>query len=256
MKEFAEALLATWNVPSHIHAFVSLRKGGYSQGCFAGLNLASHVGDNKKDVERNRKLLIRQFALPKDPAWLNQTHSTNIIELPSSPTQLQTEADGVWTRLNNEVCAVMTADCLPVFFYHRLDNKIAVSHAGWRGLVNGIIEKTIIQMTSTPEHLDVWLGPAIGAKAFEVGEEVKAAFCDLDDQSKDHFKFVKEVEGKKHYLADIYQLARTRLYNSGVRSISGGDFCTVSEPTRFFSYRRDGETGRMASLIWMSEQEQ
>jgi YfiH family protein len=249
----AEILIPTWNVPEHVKAFVSLRKGGYSIGRYQGLNLATHVADNKEHVERNRAILTKQFILPKQPTWLNQTHSTKIVELPANQQELIAEADGAWTQLNNEVCAVLTADCLPVFFYHHKENKIAVTHAGWRGLLNGIIENTIIEMTSTPEYLEAWLGPAIGAEKFEVGEEVRAAFCDLDNESKQCFEFVKEVEKKKYYLADIYQLAKRRLYNSGVTSISGGDFCTVSDKERFFSYRRDGETGRMVNLIWMSE---
>ena len=261
MSDFAEILHPTWNVPEHVKAFVSLRKGGYSLGRYEGLNLATHVGDNNQHVERNRQLLTKQFSLPKQPTWLNQTHSTKIVELLADQKQLASnhkelvaEADAAWTQLNNEVCAVLTADCLPVFFYHHKENKVAVTHAGWRGLLNGIIENTITEMTSTPEYLEVWLGPAIGAEKFEVGEEVRAAFCDLDSGAEQCFKFVKEVENKRYYLADIYQLAKRRLYNSGVTSISGGDFCTASDPRRFFSYRRDGETGRMVNLIWMTEQ--
>ncbi|RLA04962.1 MAG: peptidoglycan editing factor PgeF [Gammaproteobacteria bacterium] len=247
-----EFIAAGWDVPSHVHGLVTLKTGGYSKGVYQGLNLATHVGDDEQLVLKNRELLREQLALPRQPHWLNQTHSTEVIHLPLKTT---VDADGAWTSQANIVCAVMTADCLPLFFYHPIEHKVAVIHAGWRGLANGIIEKAIQQITDNPEKLKVWLGPAIGPDVFEVGEEVKDIFCAKDPVANDCFKLsLKEsASNKKHYFADIYRLARQRLYNSGVTEISGGNFCTMTDKERFFSYRRDGETGRMASLIWISK---
>jgi len=230
-----------WKVPAHVKAMVTLRP----------FNFATHVNDNADAVAINRQLLMKEFDLPSEPCWLNQTHSTDVIELPS--TQILPAVDAAWTNQKATVCVVLTADCLPVFFYHSKQDAIAVVHAGWRGLAGGIIEKTINAMTSTPEHLQVWLGPAIGANEFEVGEDVKDIFCKDEQEASLCFKPSTKTLDKQHYLADIYCLAKKRLHNCGVNSISGGDFCTVSGAEQFFSYRRDGETGRMASLIWLSE---
>lgn len=242
-----------WDVPSHVHALTTQRRGGFSQGVYKGLNLGTHVGDELQRVKQNRNLVKQGLLLPTEPFWLNQTHSTDVIKLPS----INLDADAAWTNKSNTVCSVLTADCLPVFFYHTTENSIAVAHAGWRGLLNGILENTVKQMTSDSSQLKVWLGPAIGATEFEVGEEVKKAFCKQDATLQDCFEYSKKDAIKTYYFADIYRLAKTRLYNAGVESIFGGDFCTVSSTDednhkRFYSYRRDGETGRMANLIWLS----
>ena len=242
-----------WDVPSHVHAFSTQRRGGYSQGLYKGLNLATHVGDDIETVLLNRQLLKQSLLLPTEPFWLNQTHSTEVVELPSS----HIEADAAWTCKINTVCSVLTADCLPVFFYHSIENSIAVAHAGWRGLLNGILENTVKKMTASPDKLKVWLGPAIGTEQFEVGEEVKDAFCIQDATLESCFEYTKRDSVKTYYRADIYRLAKRRLYNIGIESIFGGDYCTVSSTDedkrkQFYSYRRDGETGRIANLIWLS----
>ena len=253
MSPRVEAIIPDWQVPNHVHALVTLRTAGFSQGNYQGFNLALHVGDKPQAVSKNRQLLLQAFQLPEKPYWLEQTHSTKVIELPVMQADDIGNADAAWTNKPATVCAVLTADCLPVFFYHAEENKVAVAHAGWRGLANGVIEQTISKMTKTPELLKVWLGPAIGADEFEVGEEVKDIFCLIDPDADQCFRQAKKIAAKQHYLADIYQLAKRRLYNVGVTTISGGDYCTVSDEQRFFSYRRDGQTGRMASLIWLSE---
>ncbi len=253
-----DTIKPNWDVPDFIHSLVTLRSGGVSRGKYDSFNLASHVGDSVEAVLGNRQLLKKKFNLPAEPFWLEQTHSTNIVELPTLELNELKDTDAAWTGKANTICTVLTADCLPVFFYHPDKHRVAVAHAGWRGLADDILEKTIAAMTETPEQLKVWLGPAIGPEKFEVGEEVKDIFCKtddckVDDSSEDCFVLSTSKAGKKHYLADIYRLAKRRLYNAGVISISGGDFCTVSDPQRFYSYRRDGQTGRMASLIWFSE---
>ena len=181
---------------------------------------------------------------------MNQTHSTTVLQLPNG--NYDEPADAAWTSQEQVICAVLTADCLPVFFYHSKENKVAVSHAGWRGLLNGIIENTVHSMTSSAEHLKVWLGPAIGPDKFEVGEEVKNNFVQLNSMNIQCFKLCNNSEEKNKYFMDIYQLARIRLQSLGITSITGGEYCTVGDHNKFFSYRRDGETGRMANLIWLS----
>jgi len=248
-----KTITPNWDVPSHVNAYVTLRTGGFSQANYRGFNLATHVDDNIEHVKLNRQLLQNELELPSAPQWLEQTHSTQVVELSNSFSGQIIKADAAYTKLLDSVCVVMTADCLPLFLYHPEDKTVAVVHAGWRGLANGIIEKTIKKMTSTPEKMQVWLGPAIGPEKFEVGEEVRDIFCNVDTDAVECFKNSNLKNGKQHYLADIYRLATRRLYNMGVISVSGGDYCTMSDEQQFFSYRRDGETGRMASLIWLSE---
>ncbi|MCP3675016.1 MAG: peptidoglycan editing factor PgeF [Gammaproteobacteria bacterium] len=253
MSFLIDAIKPNWDVPDFIHSMVTLRSGGVSRGKYDSFNLATHVDDSEEAVLHNRQFLKKKFNLPAEPFWLDQAHSTNVVELPTSELKELKQADASWTCKVNTICAVLTADCLPVFFYHPVEHRVAVAHAGWRGLADGILEKTATAMTSSPEYLKVWLGPAIGPEKFEVGEEVKNLFCKDDDSNEDAFVFSTTKAGKKYYFADIYRLAKRRLYNAGVISISGGNFCTVNEPQRFYSYRRDGQTGRMASLIWFSE---
>lgn len=244
-----------WEVPSHVHAVVTLRKGGYSEGPYEGFNLATHVGDSIETVSRNRQLLAEQLKLPSEPCWLNQTHSTRMVKLPldGSDTKQPPDADGAWTAESNRVCVVMTADCLPVFFYHPQDNSIAVVHAGWRGLADGILENAVQEMTSDAGGLTVWLGPAISQMQFEVGNEVMALFCRHDSEARHHFKPARTLGDKQTYLADLQGLAKSRLKKMGITKITNSPACTAGETQRFYSYRRDGVTGRMASLIWMTE---
>ena len=242
----ADFLQPDWPVPKSVRAIQTLRKGGCSQGVWADFNLGDHVGDDPVSVGANRQAL-RQL-LPAEPVWLKQVHGTATVDagfLPNLP-----EADATFSRQSGRVCAVMTADCLPVLFCDRAGTVVAAAHAGWRGLLAGVLEETILKMAVPPADVLAWLGPAIGPDCFEVGDEVRAAFV----QSSGLAGLAFRPHGKGKWLADIYMLARQRLLSAGVKAISGGDLCTVSDPERFFSYRRDGVTGRMASLIWIDQQ--
>lgn len=233
-------------VEQKVTAFCTTRSGGFSEGGFASLNLAEHVQDDAKSVEKNRRLLREQFALPENPQWLQQTHSTNVIELDHS---LLREGDAAICSIPGRIAVVLTADCLPVLFCNKTGSEVAAAHAGWRGLLNGILEKTINSMSSDNAQLMAWLGPAIGPSQFEVGCEVMDSFVAADASAK--ACFVQNRPG--HYLADLYALARLRLQKAGVSHISGGEFCTFSEAQRFFSYRRENTTGRQASLIYINK---
>lgn len=238
-------LIPTWPAPANVRSLVTTRLGGVSTGGYSSLNLGSHVGDEPQAVAANRLLLQQQAALPAAPVWLNQVHGTQVLDIAGWQGQL-VAADASFCRNSATVCAVLTADCLPVLFCHRDGSQVAVAHAGWRGLVAGVLENTLASFTD-PTQVLVWLGPAIGSAAFEVGAEVRAAF--LAHSQAANQAFVPAGQGK--YLANIYLLARQRLKAAGVAAIYGGDLCTVSDTRRFFSYRRDGQTGRMASLIWL-----
>lgn len=228
-----------WSVPANICAYTSTRQGGVSTQPYTSMNIAKHVGDNEKDVLINRSRLIND----RNINWLNQTHSNTAIELFANSSHVH-NADASFTHQANVVCAVMTADCLPVLLANTTSGTVAAIHAGWRGLAEGIIENTITAMAVNNTDIHAWLGPAIGATVFEVGEEVKQAFS-IDEQAF----FKTQLEPQK-YLADIYQIARCRLQRLGVVNISGGEYCTYTQPDLFYSYRRDGQTGRMVSYIW------
>lgn len=237
-----------WPAPSHIKAFSTCRHQGYSQAPFDSWNPATHTGDNVQTVRRNRELLTGQLQLPSEPVWLDQVHGTRIINMADSETHsVIMSADGSYTSNPNQVCVVMTADCLPVLITNRLGTEVAAVHAGWRGLCDGVIETAVRQFEVSVDELLVWLGPAIGPKAFEVGAEVREAFICHDVQAESAFK-----PAGKNWMADIYLLARQRLHAAGVDKISGGNYCTYTDAERFYSYRRDGQTGRMASLIWIA----
>ena len=240
-------LEADWPAPIFIKAGTTLRDGGESGAPYDSFNLATHVGDELAAVHQNRARLIQSLALPSEPHWLEQTHSTTAVLLPSENRILK--ADAVYTSKTNVVCAVMTADCLPLLITDKEGSCIAAIHAGWRGLCDGIIEATIKKLSVEPESLLVWLGPAIGADVYEVGKEVYDAFIVSDPKAKQAFTATTE----KHWLLDLYYMARLRLNNIGVNQIYGGTHCTHSEEEQFFSYRRDGVTGRMASLIWINK---
>ncbi|MEW9897356.1 peptidoglycan editing factor PgeF [Chitinivorax sp. PXF-14] len=235
-----------WPAPANVAALFSTRLGGASQAPFTSFNLGLHVGDEPAHVAANRAAL-RQL-LPGEPVWLNQVHGTHVVDADGHPST--PDADASVARQPGTVCAVMTADCLPVLLCDRAGCVVAAAHAGWRGLLNGVLEQTVDAMGAPPEQLMAWLGPAIGPDAFEVGAEVREAFVALDPAADDGFEPIPE--GK--YLADIYLLARQRLRRMGVTDIHGGEHCTVIERERFFSYRRDGRTGRMAALIWLRPQ--
>ncbi|ODN66249.1 peptidoglycan editing factor PgeF [Methylophaga muralis] len=238
-------LTVNWPAPKHIKALTTTRNGGHSIAPYESLNLGDHVGDNPDYVTANRQRLIETALLPNEPLWLKQTHSTDVIH--SSQWQHDIEADAIVSDSTNKVCAVMTADCLPLLITDKSGTQVAAIHAGWRGLQAGIIENTIAKFPHSRSELLAWLGPAIGPQAFEVGPEVKAAFVAVDPAAES--AFIKAHSDR--YLADIYQLARQHLNAQGVTAIYGGDYCTFNETQRFFSYRRDGVTGRMATLIWI-----
>lgn len=234
-------LVPDWPAPRGIRAATTLRAGGTSGGVFASLNLGAHVGDDPHRVAANRQIIRESLALPAEPLWLEQVHGTRMMPAKDSEDR---RADGSYTRETGVVCAVMTADCLPVLLCDRAGTRVAAVHAGWRGLQAGVLEAAVAALGTT--EVLAWLGPAIGPKAFEVGEDVRLAFLDRTNKAAD--AFLPGADGK--WLADLYTLARLLLGESGIDEVYGGDHCTHGDPERFFSYRRDGQTGRMASLIW------
>lgn len=237
-----------WPVPSHINAITTTRAGGYSQAPYASMNLGTHVDDDPVLVVRNRASLTEQLHLPDEPLWLEQVHSTVVADADSLTPEIV--ADASVSHASGKVCVVMTADCLPVLFTNKDGTIVAAAHAGWRGLNDGVLEATVKKMRCDTAEIAAWLGPAIGPKNFEVGEEVRDAFVSQHDEAQNAFK-AGEKSGK--WFADIYHLARIRLSTIGINSIHGGGLCTYDDSERFFSYRRDGVTGRMASLIWISD---
>jgi YfiH family protein len=240
-----ELIVPEWPAPPQVHACTTTRSGGVSLPPYDTLNLATHVGDDALAVAENRRHLHEQLQLPAEPRWLNQVHGTCAADaaLVIEPC----EADASHTTLPGVVCAVLTADCLPVLLCDRSGTKVAAVHAGWRGLQAGVIEQTVRAMNLPGEELLAWLGPAIGSDAFEVGEEVREAFVAVDAQTAHAFR--PSPQGR--WLADLYVLAHRRLATVGVTQVYGGDHCTFSEAQLFYSYRREGRTGRMASLIWI-----
>ena len=234
-----------WPAPAEIRAYTSLRAGGCSQAPYDQFNLAYHVEDQKEHVAANREKLRKALQLPHEPLWLNQVHGTTA--LPVLPENLNKDADSSFTHQTNQVCAIMTADCLPLLLCQPQGSAIAAIHAGWRGLAQGVIENTLAALKVNNSELLAWLGPAIGPKHFEVGEEVYASFLAKNPENKAAF-----VRAKANtWLADIYELARILLRAFGVSAIYGGEYCTFSQKQLFFSHRRDqGKTGRMVTLIW------
>lgn len=241
----ADLIFPDWPAPAHVRSIQTTRKGGFSKMPYDSLNLGSHVGDDPLIVAANRQLL--NSVVPTEPVWLSQVHGTEVID--ASIASCVPNADAAFATRLNVVCSVMTADCLPVLLCDRAGTVVAGVHAGWRGLLNGVIEAAVISMQKPPADLMAWLGPAIGPTAFEVGNEVRYAFTELDPAAESAFY----PHGDDKWLADIYQLARLRLQNAGTGSIYGGEFCTWSDAERFYSYRRDGNTGRMATMIWLTE---
>ncbi len=240
-------IVPDWPAPSWVHAVSTTRAGGVSKPPWHSLNLGAHVGDNPEDVEKNRALL-GQWAEPgaRSFGWLKQVHGTSVAVLPQAG---DVTADASVTSQTGTACVVMTADCLPVLFCDPSSGRVAAAHAGWRGLCGGVLERTVEHL-GNPSSVLAWLGPAIGRNQFEVGAEVREAFLLSDSQAAGAFMPSPRHSG--HYLADLYELARQRLANAGVLKVYGGEFCTATDSDRFFSYRRDGQTGRMASLIFIS----
>lgn len=238
----ADCRVPEWPAPPRVRALQTLRTGGCSPAPWASFNLGDHVGDDPGRVAANRAELRRQ--LPDEPLWLTQVHGTTVVDAALAPQG--TSADASFARQPGLVCAVMTADCLPVLFCDQAGTVVAAAHAGWRGLLDGVLENTIAALQVAPGELLAWLGPAIGPERFEVGGEVREAFIARDPATAGCFR----PYGDK-WLADIYTLARQRLLQAGLTAISGGEECTVGDAERYFSYRRDGVTGRMATLIWL-----
>lgn len=241
-------IIPNWPAPSHVRAVATTRLGGRSAAPYHGLNLGMHVGDERALVQANRDDLQQTVSLVTAPAWLNQIHSTAVIEL-DKPLLSVPDADGSYTCQPGLACTVMTADCLPVILCDRAGTQVAAVHAGWRGLADGIIEAALDKFTVPASEILAWLGPAIGPRAFEVGGEVCDQFVAFLPEAQQAF----QVHGEK-WLADLYLLATQRLNASGVVQVFGGEDCTFSDPERFYSYRRDGITGRQATLIWLADE--
>lgn len=239
-----------WPAPANIRALQTTRLGGESLGSYESLNLGGHVADNELHVTQNRRRLGEH--LPSSPLWLQQVHGTVVVN--EVQAQNQPEADGSYTKEVDKVCAVMTADCLPVLFCNESGTQVAAIHAGWRGLAAGILEKTLECFECKNEAILIWLGPAIGPNTFEVGLPVYEAFCQKHPEALHCFKKL-EIEGQDKWHADLYSLARLRLNKAGVQKIYGGERCTFTDEEHFFSYRRDGITGRMATCIWLHKVE-
>jgi len=233
-----------WPAPPSVEAVSTTRVGGFSEGPYRSLNLGDHVDDDPYMVEQNRQQLITELKLPSAPRWLTQVHKTAI--LPADQIETIAEADGSTTTTRGVVCAVLTADCLPVLLCDHQGTVVAAIHAGWRGLLDGVLEAGIEAMQLPADRLMAWMGPSIGPQAFEVGNDVRDAFIGNDVAAEDAF-----VAHNGRWLADLPNLARQRLQKAGMGDIHGGRWCTYSDPGRFFSYRREPVTGRQATLIWL-----
>ncbi|MGH8025850.1 MAG: peptidoglycan editing factor PgeF [Pseudoxanthomonas sp.] len=279
------AVRAQWPVAGRVHAFTTMRHGaGGSLPPFDHFNLGNRTaadGDDPATVEANRRELMGIFSLPSAPHWLRQVHGTEVLRfsapppakagggwegVESAPSGSQHDhttpprpspafagegaepvADASVTSTPGVVLAILTADCLPVIFAHEDGSEIGAAHAGWRGLAGGVLENTVAAMQSPADRLVAWLGPAAGPKAYEVGREVFDAFVSQDEGATS--AFVATRPG--HWLVDLYALARQRLHKLGIARVHGGDLCTISDPQRFYSHRRDARTGRMATVVWM-----
>ncbi|MEQ8207235.1 MAG: peptidoglycan editing factor PgeF [Woeseia sp.] len=237
---------ADWPAPAGIRAGTTLRTGGASDGPYASLNLGDHVNDQPLFVTENRRRLQHECELPAPPQWLHQVHGSTVVALPNSFEH--PEADAAITTERGVVCAVLTADCLPVLFASKDGSAIGAAHAGWRGLLDGVLEATVDKLPAQSGIL-AWLGPAISQKAFEVGAEVRDAFVARSPEAAPFF----ERNARGRWQADLYGLARHRLAGIGITDVYGGNRCTYTESNAFFSYRRDGQCGRMASFVFRAE---
>lgn len=242
MMEFIEA---DWDAPPGVRGVATTRAGGTSQGPFASLNLALHVGDDATAVRSNRARVREALRLTAEPCWLEQEHGTRVVNACQGAERPR--ADASIGRGPGQVCAVLTADCLPVLLCTRAGDRVAAVHAGWRGLAAGVIESTLAALESPPDEVLAWLGPAIGPAAYEVGEDVRARFTAGDARAAGAFT----ANPRGRWQADLRALARLRLHAAGVPAVSGHDLCTWAEPERFYSYRRERTCGRMATLVWI-----
>ncbi len=244
-----------WSAPSHIKAYTTLRYPGHSQAPYAGNNLAFHVGDNKSHVQMNRQAMRQALHLPDEPKWINQTHSTIALLAENISSNETITADASFTQQPNTICVVMTADCLPILVTNKEGSEVAAIHAGWRGLAEGIIENTLASLQSTSDTLIVWIGPSVSQPHYEVGDDVYNAFAAHHSLSEMQQAFQKKpmIEQQK-WFADVPLLAYQRLLRLGVHSdsIYLSNECTYAQSDRYFSYRRDGVTGRLASMIFIA----
>ena len=235
-----------WPAPANVRAVSTLRDGGVSIGSYRSLNLGDHVGDSVADVAENRRRLRERVGLPGEPMWLRQVHGVAVVDLDATGAAIEAAADAAFTRRSGVVCAILTADCLPVLLTDVGGSVVAAAHAGWRGLSSGVLESTVSLLGCDPQDLLAWLGPCIGSQRFEVGEDVRDKFRAHGPSAL--AAFVPFKSGR--FLADLSLLARLRLRSMGIRRIVEAGECTHSMPQRFFSFRRDGQTGRQATLIW------
>ena len=249
-----ELIRPEWPAPPWVRAISTTRDGGRSEGPFASLNLGDHVGDEPARVADNRARLLARLGLSAEPCWLRQGHGRAIVR--AGTANPDREADGALADTPGAVCVVMTADCLPLLLCDAQGTRVAAVHAGWRGLAGGVLEAAVVALDIAPERLLVWLGPAIGPAAFAVGDEVRERFVAADARAAAAFRSGPPTDAGEPlggpWFADLFLLARQRLAQLGIARIYGGGDCTFSQPRRFFSYRRDGVTGRMASLIWLA----
>ncbi|MDE2235562.1 MAG: peptidoglycan editing factor PgeF [Gammaproteobacteria bacterium] len=243
----ADWIIPDWPAPARVRAVSTTRNAGVSSGVYASLNLGAHVGDAAESVAENRRRLRDALKLPREPRWLRQIHGNRVIKI--DDMQIEQECDAAYTSDAGQICTIMAADCLPVLLCNRKGTVVAAAHAGWRGMAAGVLEATLAAMAVPTESVLAWLGPAIGPDAYEVGEEVRSALTRGQPQADQAFESIRD--GK--WLCDLYLLAGQRLRQAGVPHVYGGGFCTHTERARFFSYRRDGECGRMGTLIWIAD---
>ncbi|MEO5702979.1 MAG: peptidoglycan editing factor PgeF [Gammaproteobacteria bacterium] len=253
--------MPTWPAPRGVKACTTTRSGGVSLAPYDTLNLAAHVGDRAPAVLENRKRLKESLGLPAEPVWLDQVHGTEVIDAADIPPGGVPKADAVYTQGCGSVCAILTADCMPLLLSDRAGKQVAAVHAGWRGLAAGVIETTVAALKIDPAELIAWMGPAIGPQSFEVGDEVRDIFLQYDSAAECAFMPSTRrpttdsalTPGETSFwLADIYRLTQRRLAVLGVQHVYGGKYDTFSD-NRFYSYRRANVTGRMATLIWLDE---
>jgi len=247
-------ILPDWPAPPGVRALSTQRSGGVSAAPFDSLNLGAHVGDSAEAVAENRRRLCTAAGLPAEPVWLSQQHGTNVLDLDGAHDapcgeDASAGADASVTRRRGRVCAILTADCLPVLLASESGAAVAAVHAGWRGLAAGVIEATVRALALPTQSLLAWLGPAIGPVHFEIGAEVREELLCADPQAEAAF----ERNARGRYMADLATLARRRLERLGIARIYGSDACTYAAPKDYFSYRRDGRTGRQASVIWLEK---
>jgi YfiH family protein len=240
-----QLLSATWQNLHSVGTLSTTCEGGVSEGPFKSLNLGLHVGDNPQNVLKNRSLL--NTFIPKQAVWINQVHSADVLTVDESFDYTATHTgDALYTKLSNQPIAIMTADCLPILLASNDGKEVAAIHGGWRGLEQGVIENTVNCFNAKCEYINAWLGPAIGPSQFEVGADV----FELFKAKSPLFEVAFKPQANQKFLADIYAIARILLNQLGIKNITGGEYCTVSQHQLFFSYRRDGQTGRMGTLIW------